>query len=380
MKLNTCAVALLILFSLFISGCTGSSNGVPENQTQPPKAQWMNSPESNQQFGLGPKIEVWEDGYRSAELSDSYEWWYFDALLEDGTVVVAWVGHHWPPGAPGWRYVLDITPPGEKTIIKYQEAERPDYADRTRADIKLGKHLFQGNLETYRIVVDPESMDGFGIDLTLTRRTPSYRPAIGHFGDAEKYLAWLVAVPEGKVTGSLIMNNKARPVTGSGYHDHNWGNITPNKLISNWWWGRASVGPYTVVAAELRATPERGGGDHPVMLITSPQGELANLVGRQELDLVEDPAGPHPDPEHKQPIAAGVTFVDGRQPLRVHFGLSDKILTSANLLKLVSAPKRFMAGLVGASPWYTRVESPVELKMKNKTLHGHGTLEFMDFE
>ena len=34
-------------------------------------------------------------------------------------------------------------------------------------------------------------------------------------------------VPEGAVTGTLTADGETRQVTGSGYHDHNWGNVSP---------------------------------------------------------------------------------------------------------------------------------------------------------
>ena len=380
MRLNSQVISLALALLIFTSGCTGIKPNLAGDQATTPVAQWLRSQEDYQQFGLGPKIDPWEDGYRSAKLADGFEWWYFDALLEDGTVVVAWVGHHWPPGASGWLFCLETTPPEGQTVVKYSQFDQPDYVGRDKTEVKIGQHLFEGDLDTYRIVVDPQSMGGFGLDLTLTRRVPSYRPATGHFGSPEKYFAWLVAVPEGQVKGTITTNNITRQVTGSGYHDHNWGNIAPNELMANWWWGRATVGTYTVVMAELRARPELGGGEHPLMLVTSPQGEVANVLGRQELDLKEDAPKPHPDPKHGRPIAAGVTVMAHNQPVKAYFGLTDKILTSVDILDTVPFFKRIAGRLVGASPWYTRVESPVELTIQGRTEHGHGTLEFMDFE
>lgn len=373
-------MALSLALLVLNSGCAGIGSNTAGDRTAPSSAEWLRSQDDFKRLGLGPEVELWEDGYRSAELADSFEWWYFDALLDDGTVVVAWVGHHWPPDNPGWVFSLDITPPDGPTVLKYIQFDQPDFVGREKAEVRIGRHRFEGNLESYRIVVDPESMDGFGLDLTLTRRVPSYRPATGHFGSADRYFAWLVAVPEGAVTGSLTMSNKTRQVVGSGYHDHNWGNISPNDLMANWWWGRAAVGPYTVVIAELRARPELGGSEHPLMLVTSPQGQVVNVLGQAELDLVEDAARPHPDPKHGQPIAAGVTVKAHNQAVQAHFGLTDKVLTSVDILETVSFFKRIAGRLVGASPWYTRVDSPVELTIDGRTVPGQGTLEFMDFE
>ena len=42
-----------------------------------------------ERLGLNPdKVEVWEDGYRTAEEEDAFEWWYFDAQFDDGSTAV----------------------------------------------------------------------------------------------------------------------------------------------------------------------------------------------------------------------------------------------------------------------------------------------------
>lgn len=76
---------------------------------------------------------------------------------------------------------------------------------------------------------------GLGCDLVLQRRVPSYRPATGYMSAGKQYFAWLAAVPEGKISGTISTDKVTREVTGSGYHDHNWGNVSPAALFDGWW-------------------------------------------------------------------------------------------------------------------------------------------------
>jgi hypothetical protein len=46
-------------------------------------------------LGLGQTIAVREDGRRTQASADTFEWRYFDGLLDDGTVVVVWFGDNW---------------------------------------------------------------------------------------------------------------------------------------------------------------------------------------------------------------------------------------------------------------------------------------------
>jgi hypothetical protein len=54
------------------------------------------------------------------------------------------------------------------------------------------------------------------------------------------------------------IGNEEHRASGSGYHDHNWGDVPMQKLMHNWYWARASVGPYTIIASHITATPAYG--------------------------------------------------------------------------------------------------------------------------
>jgi transposase-like protein len=52
-----------------------------------------NDPQDYARLGLARKeIKPWEDGARTDDRPGSYEWWYFDAHLVDGTKLVVVLG------------------------------------------------------------------------------------------------------------------------------------------------------------------------------------------------------------------------------------------------------------------------------------------------
>lgn len=54
------------------------------------------SPTDYARRGINPStIEPAEDGRRTPLSGEYFEWWYFDALLDDGTVVVVTFADNW---------------------------------------------------------------------------------------------------------------------------------------------------------------------------------------------------------------------------------------------------------------------------------------------
>ena len=327
-------------------------------------------------LGIGPDIRVGEDGRRTPASAETFEWWYFDGLLDDGSVVVVWFGDNWFYGSHKRAVSIEFTPPGKPTRRVMRTFDEPGTFSTDRADIRIGPHRFSGDLSTYVIHVDAAETGGFGCDLTLRRRVASYRPATGYIKAGKQYFAWLVAVPEGAVTGTLTADGATRPVSGSGYHDHNWGNVSPAKLFDNWWWGRGSSGGHTIIASEIHGKPTVGGTSIPLFFIGDEQKVEVNAFG-SDVSTTEGAPVRHPDPHHKRPIGSGVSFVapDGSQ---AEFKISDHVLTSANLL--ADEPLAIPSAMA-MQPWYTRFESPIVLNLPGQTpTTGRGTLEYFELK
>ena len=83
----------------------------------------------------------------------------------------------------------------------------------------MNKNLFAGNLNKYSIALDPDDFDGFGFNLNLQSLVGPYRPQDGIIQAGDDYFAWLAAVPNGDVDGTITINGKEKKIKGSGYHD-----------------------------------------------------------------------------------------------------------------------------------------------------------------
>jgi hypothetical protein len=330
-------------------------------------------------LGIGATIEKREDGRRTPRSSQFFEWWYFDGLLDDGTVVVVWFGDNWFYGSHQRTVSIEVTPPGHPTRKLMSKFSDPGSFAQDHTDVRIGPHTFEGDLDTYIIHVDAAATGGLGCDLTLRRRVPSYRPATGHIAAGDKFFAWLVAVPEGEIRGTLTADDVTRTVTGSGYHDHNWGNVSPADIFDGWWWGRGLAGEHTVIASVIRAKPRVGGDLIPLFFVGSEQATEVNAYG-SAVAVSEGRLTHHPDPKHEREINSSVSFTthDGTN---ARFDISQRVLTSSDLLEDKGFALRLAARVLGLHPWYTRFESPISLTLpRMQTMAGSGTLEYYELK
>lgn len=199
--------------------------------------------------------EKWEDGMRSSGEKGTYEWWYFDGHMDDGsTVVIIFYTKPFVNINKGLKPMATVEinrPDGTKITSVIQS--RDFHASKDSCNVTVGKNYFRGNLKNYEIYCEDEE---FTLNAKINRTTESWRPQTGHvvFGEhEEEYFAWVVAVPQGKAQIEYSYKGEKVTLEGSCYHDHNWGNQSMIKLFNHWYWSRAQIGPYNVIASEMIA-------------------------------------------------------------------------------------------------------------------------------
>ena len=70
----------------------------------------------------------------------------------------------------------------------------------------MNDNSFTGNLKNYNITLDPSDFDNYGFDLNLFSLIDPYRPQDGIINAGDEYFAWLAAVPNGEVEGTVTID------------------------------------------------------------------------------------------------------------------------------------------------------------------------------
>jgi len=179
------------------------------------------------------------------------EWWYFDAVFENGySVHIGFRIYHvrgfgivqsridiYKDGKviaeelkidPFSKFVVDTHFPtiklGDKTVVKFDN-------DAYEKDTLWG----------YNVKL---SINDNAVDLLFTGTTKGWKIETLD-------TCWAVPLPKAVVTGEITVDGKKLQVKGLGYHDHNW-SYSPVTAMNNlgWYWGRISSDTINVTWAK----------------------------------------------------------------------------------------------------------------------------------
>jgi hypothetical protein len=321
------------------------------------------SPADFERLGLSPtSIARWEDGARTDDSPGTYEWWYFDAHLADGTKLVVVfmnkdIAEPKKPLSPQLRLNLDLADGRHfEKIVQYQPEEWSSAKDH--CDVRLAENRFRGDLHEYRIQANAEEV---WVDLTLVGEVPPWRPSTGYmlFGaDRSLEFAWLPSVPQGAVTVTYAIDGERQETTGVGYHDHNWGNVALMKVVHDWYWARGQAGPYSVIASYITAAERFNFEPIPIFMLARDNV----LVGDDPDNVTFDREGIYTDETTGKPVAATTryTYRDGEDRYVVTFTRTHD-LSADRMIDSVKGVKRVAAKLAHFDGAYLRFVGDIEI-------------------
>ena len=297
------------------------------------------SPEFLERDGLlTDTVNIWEDGLRTNPEGDSFEWWYFDASFSDGStaVIVFFTKGPLDPSGPAHPMVsitITLADGGKRTA---EVSSDEFYASKEQCDVRIGSCRVMGDLKDYQLHLEAQNISA---DLHFKNLVSPWRPGAGktyYSEDLGNYFAWLPAVPYGYVDGVLRYDQKSYRVKGSGYHDHNWGNVKLSRVMTQWYWGRAHIGEYTIIFSQMLTSPAYREKILPVFFLA--KGEEI-LFGKKFEMTVETSDWVIHESGREYPKELVIKVREGSK--RVQLDLSQPILIES-------------VDLIESLPWFTR--------------------------
>ena len=292
---------------------------------------------------------------------DSFEWWYFDAHLNDGSTLV--IGFYTKPVVDQVKtlspYVsFSFNTPDGIHIAKMVPFPADLFsASKNSCDVQIGKNTFKGDLHHYDI---HSEMDNIAADIALEGTVPAWRPGTGfsYYGEHdEEFFAWLPSVPQGNVKATITAEGITKQYTGIGYHDHNWGNAPMLKLMHHWYWGRAKIGDYTVISAFIVSEKQYGYMENLVFMLAKDGKIIADnsqnkVTFRASEQTIDENTG--------KPFDSRIVYsYDGDlQHYRVTYIRKDTIV-SVRMIDTLPKEKQVIAEKIGFNGAYLRFTGDV---------------------
>ncbi len=189
-----------------------------------------------------------DDALHPDENQEYYEWWYFDARMDNGYSCVAtfhWLNAFIKPHLPSIQLFI-YTPEGKKHVGMAMVNKSECQASLTKCDVKMADNYARQDDNSYKIYMRTKNL---GAELTYHRRIPGWKQSgTGYlYDDGLKKQGWVIAAPRSDVEGTLYINGESIPVKGHGYHDKNWGNSNIYDCFSGWYWGRLYDPEFTLI-------------------------------------------------------------------------------------------------------------------------------------
>ena len=224
-------------------------------------------------FVFSPKdIELEDDAFHRSDTLHFTEWWYFDALLNDGysiqiSIQVFSIINQGFVCANLNVYQNDELKASEKKLCNLLDF----YASTDVPFIKLNrKQVMKGYID--------DTTGDWIYDLSLEIDEVSAKLRFVGCTKGWKGITpiseWGVILPRAEVNGHIKIKNKEINVNGIGYHDHNWGVTIFAGMNFGWIWGKVNSNNYTVTWSTILTTRF---WNNPLLVINKKNDDYMNI-------------------------------------------------------------------------------------------------------
>lgn len=201
-----------------------------------------------------------DDAFHCVMNAMDIEWWYFDAIFDNGYSAHVGVRIFHSGGRCGVvRSRIEIYKDGKVVV----EAIKSNLFK----DITISRKIPLLQIDSKNQILFVEDIykktgawvytvsfeiNGHAVDLTFTNLSQGWKIETSRN-------SWAVPLPKAEVHGSITIGNTVIPVRGIGYHDHNWDYSFFTTWMRNigWYWGRIIGTVGSVIWAQTIADKEK---------------------------------------------------------------------------------------------------------------------------
>jgi carotenoid 1,2-hydratase len=233
-------------------------------------------------------------GWHDLRDSGAYEWWYFDALSDDGNTAFVFIFFAGLPFSPDYltdhersrgAEALDhvalfaaVYRHGKQVAYALNRYPRSQFdAARDGLRVRVGPSAIDGSVRGAFVHVDVPLLFGGRLEADVRFRSAAHCEQLDFGpGDASSKHVWNPIAPACRVEGTLRLAPRGggeateESFAGTGYEDHNYGSRPLTEGIDRWHWGRAHLGDTTVVFYHNELT---GGRAESVLAVVSESAE-----------------------------------------------------------------------------------------------------------
>jgi len=218
-------------------------------------------------------IELKDDAFHKSRGLYSYEWWYFDASLDNGYSIQLSIRVINVVNKNLFTIGLNVYKDGDLVSNNQKIYLKEQIFASTIEPIIIidGKEVMRGYIDestgdwTYLINFE---IDDISIDFQYVGETKGWKgltPGIGW---------WAVVLPRAEVIGTLRINDIDLYASGTGYHDHNWDVKVAASVNFGWLWGKIDSSTHTITWADVKITRI---SEDPFIVINKKDGEYINI-------------------------------------------------------------------------------------------------------
>lgn len=224
--------------------------------------------------GFSPQdILLSDDAYHGRGLLPFTEWWYFDAMFNNGYSASMTIRVISVLGKGYMVERLDLYKEGvlvthDSTSYSLSEiiasSEIPFLQTHEKTILRGSKDNITGKF-LYNVSFD---FPGSAAMLSFVGCTKGWK------GQLKSGDWWAVILPRAIVTGTITIQNITINVEGTGYHDHNW-NVSAKTCVQlGWFWGKFNSPEYTATWAAILTTQATV---QPIIVINKKNAEYISI-------------------------------------------------------------------------------------------------------